>query len=72
MIRNDGHHHAGVGWNQRSPGNETVRRKSQSDYVLGDGQQAMVIDAIQAGARDFIVKPFQPEKVMEAVMKAMG
>ncbi|MFZ5754996.1 MAG: response regulator [Bacillota bacterium] len=36
------------------------------------GQQAMVIDAIQAGARDFIVKPFQPERVLEAVKKALG
>lgn len=36
------------------------------------GQQAMVIDAIQAGAKDFIVKPFQPERVIEAVSKAIG
>jgi len=36
------------------------------------GQQAMVIDAIQAGARDFIVKPFQPERVIEAVKKVLG
>lgn len=36
------------------------------------GQQAMVIDAIQAGAIDFIVKPFQPERVLEAVGKAFG
>ncbi|MBO8155227.1 MAG: response regulator [Bacillaceae bacterium] len=35
------------------------------------GQQAMVIDAIQAGAKDFIVKPFQADRVMEAVKKAM-
>lgn len=35
------------------------------------GQQAMVIDAIQAGAKDFIVKPFQPERVIEAVNKAL-
>ena len=35
------------------------------------GQQAMVIDAIQAGAKDFIVKPFQPERVIEAVSKAI-
>ncbi|HQG30246.1 MAG TPA: response regulator, partial [Candidatus Ozemobacteraceae bacterium] len=35
------------------------------------GQQAMVIDAIQAGARDFIVKPFQPNRVLEAVQKAL-
>lgn len=36
------------------------------------GQQAMVIDAIQAGALDFIVKPFQPERVIEAVRKALA
>lgn len=36
------------------------------------GQQAMVIDAIQAGARDFIVKPFQVERVLEAVQKALS
>jgi two-component system, chemotaxis family, chemotaxis protein CheY len=36
------------------------------------GQQAMVIEAIQAGARDFIVKPFQPDRVIEAVRKAVG
>lgn len=35
------------------------------------GQQAMVIDAIQAGAKDFIVKPFQADRVMEAVSKAL-
>lgn len=35
------------------------------------GQQAMVIDAIQAGARDFVVKPFQPTRVLEAVQKAL-
>jgi two-component system chemotaxis response regulator CheY len=36
------------------------------------GQQAMVIESIQAGARDFIVKPFQAERVLEAVQKALG
>lgn len=36
------------------------------------GQQAMVIDSIQAGAKDFIVKPFQPDRVLEAVAKAVG
>lgn len=36
------------------------------------GQQAMVIEAIQAGARDFIVKPFQKERVIESVKKAMA
>lgn len=36
------------------------------------GQQAMVIEAIQSGAKDFIVKPFQAERVLEAVKKAVG
>lgn len=35
------------------------------------GQQAMVVDAIQAGALDFIVKPFQPDRVVEALRKAL-
>jgi len=36
------------------------------------GQQAMVIESIQARARDFIVKPFQPDRVLEAVKKVIG
>jgi two-component system chemotaxis response regulator CheY len=36
------------------------------------GQQAMVIDAIQAGAKDFIVKPFQADRVIEAVKKVLA
>lgn len=36
------------------------------------GQQAMVIESIQSGAKDFIVKPFQPDRVLEAVKKAIG
>jgi two-component system chemotaxis response regulator CheY len=36
------------------------------------GQQKMVIEAIQAGAADFIVKPFQSDRIIEAVKKAIG
>lgn len=36
------------------------------------GQQAMVIDAIQAGAKDFIVKPFQADRVLEAIGKTLN
>lgn len=36
------------------------------------GQQGMVIEAIQAGAKDFIVKPFQHDRVIEAVKKALS
>ena len=36
------------------------------------GQQAMVIKSIQSGAKDFIVKPFQADRVLEAVQKVVG
>lgn len=36
------------------------------------GQQALVIEAIQAGARDFVVKPFQPSRVLEAVQRVLS
>ena len=36
------------------------------------GQQAMVVESIQAGAKDFIVKPFQEDRVLEAVKKVVG
>lgn len=36
------------------------------------GQQTMVMDAIRAGARDFIVKPFQSDRVLEAIKKVLG
>lgn len=36
------------------------------------GQKAMVIDAIQAGAKDFVVKPFQADRVIEAINKTIG
>ena len=35
------------------------------------GQQAMVIESIQSGAKDFIVKPFQADRVLEAVKKVV-
>lgn len=35
------------------------------------GQQPLVVEALEAGAKDFIIKPFQPSKVIEAVEKAL-
>lgn len=36
------------------------------------GQQAMVAQAIQSGAKDFIVKPFQQDRVVAAINRVMG
>ncbi|MDR3706833.1 MAG: response regulator [Capsulimonadaceae bacterium] len=36
------------------------------------GQKTMVVDAIRAGAKDFIVKPFQADRVLESVHKVIG
>ncbi|HZK56925.1 MAG TPA: response regulator [Clostridia bacterium] len=51
-------------------------RKLNSDAKIimcsAMGQQAMVIEAIQAGAKDFIVKPFQADRIIEAVKKVIG
>ena len=35
------------------------------------GQQALVVEAIQAGAKDFVVKPFQASRVLEAVQRLL-
>jgi two-component system chemotaxis response regulator CheY len=36
------------------------------------GQQALVVEAVQAGAKDFVVKPFQPARVLEAVQRVLA
>ena len=36
------------------------------------GQESKVLESIKAGARDFVVKPFQPDRVIEAVGKALA
>ncbi|MCP4652123.1 MAG: response regulator [Candidatus Omnitrophica bacterium] len=40
--------------------------------VSAMGQHALVVEAIQAGAKDFIVKPFQPSRVVEAIRRVVG
>lgn len=53
---------------------EIRKMDSQAKIIMCSaiGQQAIVINAIQAGAQDFIVKPFEPTRVMEAVQKALA
>lgn len=36
------------------------------------GQQALVQDALAAGAKDFLIKPFNPSRVIEVVTKILG
>jgi two-component system, chemotaxis family, chemotaxis protein CheY len=33
------------------------------------GQQSLITEAIKSGAKDFVIKPFQPQKVLEAITK---
>jgi two-component system chemotaxis response regulator CheY len=40
--------------------------------VSAMGQQAMVMEAIRAGAKDFIVKPFQQERILQAIERALA
>lgn len=57
-------------------GIEAVRRikKINKDATIimcsAMGQRSMVFESLQAGARDFILKPFQAERVLDAVKKA--
>ncbi len=36
------------------------------------GQESIVLEAIRAGAKDFVVKPFEPERVLGAIHKIIG
>ena len=36
------------------------------------GQEAMVMDSIKSGAKDFIVKPFKPERILSTIKKILG
>lgn len=40
--------------------------------VTAMGQQAIVMEALKSGARDFVLKPFQPDRVLAAVNKVLA
>lgn len=59
-------------------GIEAVKKITQIDpgarilMCSAMGQQSLVQEALQAGARDFVVKPFQPSRVLEAVQRVLA
>ncbi len=48
-----------------------VDRKARVLMVSAMGQQRMIVEALESGAMDFLVKPFQPTKVLETVKKCL-
>jgi two-component system chemotaxis response regulator CheY len=36
------------------------------------GQESMVMDAVRSGAKDFIVKPFKPDRIIKTVTSVLG
>ena len=40
--------------------------------VTAMGQQAIVVEAIKAGARDFVLKPFQPDRLLDSLQKLLS
>ncbi|MBS5144896.1 MAG: response regulator [Butyricicoccus sp.] len=54
---------------------KTIRAKDPNATIVmcsAMGQEAMVIEAIKSGAKDFIVKPFKPERILKTVTSILG
>ena len=54
---------------------KTIRANNPGATVVmcsAMGQEAMVMDAIKSGAKDFIVKPFKPDRVLKTVTSILG
>jgi two-component system, chemotaxis family, chemotaxis protein CheY len=53
---------------------EIIKADAQAKIIMVSamGQHSLVVEAIQAGAKDFVTKPFQPSRVIEAVKRALG
>lgn len=45
--------------------------KAKIIMVSAMGQHSLVVEAIQAGAKDFVTKPFQPSRVVEAINRIL-
>lgn len=54
---------------------KTIKSKDPNAVVVmcsAMGQEAMVIEAIKSGAKDFIVKPFKPDRILKTVTTILG
>ncbi len=53
---------------------ELKQRHDEARVVMSSalGQERIIISAIKAGAEDFVVKPFEPNKILETVQKYVG
>lgn len=53
---------------------EIIKINPQAKVVMVSamGQHSLVVEAIQAGAKDFVTKPFQPSRVIEALRRVLG
>ncbi|MFC1592419.1 response regulator [Candidatus Omnitrophota bacterium] len=53
---------------------EIMKMDPQAKIIMVSamGQHSLVVEAIQAGAKDFVTKPFQPSRVIEAVKRVLG
>lgn len=53
---------------------EIMKIDPQSKIIMVSamGQHSLVVEAIQAGAKDFVTKPFQPSRVIEAIKRVLG
>ncbi len=49
-----------------------VDKNARIIVISAMGQQSMVVDAIQAGAKGFVVKPFKAEVLLEEVKRVIG
>jgi two-component system chemotaxis response regulator CheY len=53
---------------------EIIKFDPQAKVIMCSalGQESLIAESIEAGAKDFIVKPFQPAKVLKVVMSVLG
>lgn len=54
---------------------KTIKGKNPDAVVVmcsAMGQESMVIEAIKSGAKDFIVKPFKPDRIIKTVSSIIG